>query len=75
MSYAYKYGVRGARTESVIDPETGRTQSVSRGMSLGMEPDEQFKARGEDVISLATLKEIVAEADDYSAFVAAIEAL
>ena len=74
-SYAYENNVRGARTETIVDPETGATQHVSRGIGLGMEPEEQFQAKGEDVIKISTLKEIVAEADDYSAFVAAIEAL
>ena len=74
MSYSAEH-VSGARMETITNKETGDIAYVSRGVSIGKEPEELFEGKGDPVIQVSTLKSIVAEASTYDDFVAAINAL
>ena len=75
MSYESKYNIPGARTESITNRETGETEFISKGVSIGRDPAENFDMKGDPVIKISDLKALVAETESYSDFVAAIEAL
>lgn len=66
------------KMESITDKETGKVTYITHGTDIGKDVSEQLKSeRNPDTsaISVADLKSIVADAADYDAFVAAIEAL
>ena len=66
------------KMESITDKETGKVTYITHGTDIGKDVSEQLKSeRNPDTsaISVADLKAIVADAEDYDAFVAAIEAL
>lgn len=66
------------KMESITDKETGKVTFITRGTDIGKDVTEQLKSEREpdtSAISVADLKAIVADAADYDAFVAAIEAL
>lgn len=66
------------KMESRTNKETGAIEYFLRGTDIGKDVAEQAKSRIDPnvaLISVADLKAIVAEAVDYDAFVAAIEAL
>ena len=66
------------KMESITDKETGKVTYITHGTDIGKDVTEQLSSERNpesSAISIADLKAIVAEADDYDAFVAAIEAL
>ena len=66
------------KMESITDKATGKVTYLTHGTDIGKDVSEQLKSeRNPDAsaISVADLKAIVADAADYDAFVAAIEAL
>lgn len=66
------------KMESITDKETGKVTYITHGTDIGKDVTEQLSSErnpGSSAISVATLKAIVADAADYDAFVAAIEAL
>ena len=66
------------KMETIKDKETGKLSFITHGTDIGKDVTEQLKsdkAPGTSAISVADLKAIVAEADTYADFVAAIEAL
>lgn len=66
------------KMETITDKTTGKIQFINHGTDIGKDVSEQLKSeRNPDTsaISVADLKAIVADAADYDAFVAAIEAL
>lgn len=63
-----------ARFETRTNAETGKVEYLERGVNLSVgEPSELFK--DDPMIKVSTLKDLVAETESYSDFVAAIEAL
>ena len=66
------------KMESITDKETGKVTYITHGTDIGKDVTEQLSSErnpGSSAIYVADLKAIVATADDYDAFVAAIQAL
>ena len=65
------------KMETITNKETGDIQYILRGVDIGKDVTEQATGRNSDdtLISVSALKSIVADAADYDALVAAIEAL
>lgn len=66
------------KMESITNKETGTVTYFTHGTDIGKDVTEQLKDKRTpeaSAITIADLKAIVAEAADYDAFVAAIEAL
>ena len=66
------------KMETIKDKETGKLSFITHGTDIGKDVTEQLKsdkAPETSAISVADLKAIVADAADYDAFVAAIQAL
>ena len=67
-----------AKMESKTNKETGTIEFFTHGTDIGKDVTEQLKSErkpGTSAITIDDLKAIVADAADYDAFVAAIQAL
>ena len=66
------------KMESITDKATGKVTYITHGTDIGKDVSEQLKSErnpGASAITVEDLKTIVADAADYDAFVAAIQAL